>query len=123
MVWTGFANVENEPNPPFDVIEREQFRQCDVCDHRDRSLSRQERVNVREKVQAVLRRQDVTEREQFRQCDVCDHRDRSLSRQERVNVREKVQAVLRRQDDTESPAAATQEHVIIMTRNGSSGNE
>jgi hypothetical protein len=83
MVWTGFANVENEPNPPF----------------------------------------DVTEREQFRQCDVCDHRDRSLSRQERVNVREKVQAVLRRQDDTESPAAATQEHVIIMTRNGSSGNE
>jgi hypothetical protein len=35
--WTGFANVENEPNPPFDVTEREQFRQCDVCGHRDRS--------------------------------------------------------------------------------------
>ena len=58
VVWTGFANVENEPNPPFDVIEREQFRQCDVCGHRDRSVSRQERVNVREEVQAVLRRQD-----------------------------------------------------------------
>ena len=58
MVWTGFANVENEPNPPFDVTEREQFRQCDVCGHRDRSVSRQERVNVREEVQAVLRRQD-----------------------------------------------------------------
>src|ERR687894_163643 len=82
MVWTGFANVENEPNPPF----------------------------------------DVTEREQFRQCDVCGHRDRSVSRQERVNIMEEVQAVLRRQDDNESPAA-TQEHLIIMTRNGRSGNE
>ena len=61
MVWTGFANVENESNPPFDVTEREQFRQCDVCGHRDRSLSLQERVNVREEVQAVLRRQDDNE--------------------------------------------------------------
>jgi hypothetical protein len=82
MEWTGFANVENEPTPPF----------------------------------------DVTEREQFRQCDVCGHRDRSVSRQERVNVMEEVQAVLRRQDDNES-LAATQEHLIIMTRNGRSGNE
>jgi hypothetical protein len=57
MVWTGFANVENEPNPPpFDVIEREQFRQCDVFGYGDRSVSSQERVNVREEVQAVLRR-------------------------------------------------------------------
>ena len=61
VVWTGFANVENEPNPPFDVTEREQFRQCDVCDHRDRSLSLQERVKVREEVQAVLRRQNDNE--------------------------------------------------------------
>ena len=61
MVWTGFANVENEPNPPFDVTEREQFRQCDVCGQLDRSVSRQERVNVREEVQAVLRRQDDSE--------------------------------------------------------------
>ena len=60
-MWTGFANVENEPNPPFDVTEREQFRQCDVCDHRDRSLSLQERVKVREEVQAALRRQDDNE--------------------------------------------------------------
>jgi hypothetical protein len=61
VAWTGFANVENEPNPPFDVTEREQFRQCDVCGHRDRSVSRQERVNVREEVQAVLRREDDNE--------------------------------------------------------------
>ena len=61
VVWTGFANVENEPNPPFDVTEREQSRQCDVCGHRNRSVSRQERVNVMEEVQAVLRRQDDNE--------------------------------------------------------------
>ena len=61
MEWTGFANVENEPNPPFGVTERVQFKQCDVCGHRDRSVSRQERVNVREEVQAVLRRQDDSE--------------------------------------------------------------
>ena len=60
-MWTGFANVENEPNPPFDVTEMEQFRQCDVFGHRDRSVSRQERVNVREEVQAVHRRQDDNE--------------------------------------------------------------
>ena len=60
-MWTGFANVENEPNPPFDVTEREQFRQCDVFGHRDRSVSRQERVNVREEVQAVLKRQGDNE--------------------------------------------------------------
>jgi hypothetical protein len=82
LVWTGFANVENEPNPPF----------------------------------------NVTEGEQFRQYDVCGHRDRSVSRQERVNIRQEVQAVLRRQDDNES-TAATQEHLIIMIRNGRSGNE
>ena len=61
MVWTGFANVENEPSPPFDVTEREQFRQYNVCSRRDRSVYRQERVNVREEVQAVLRRQDYKE--------------------------------------------------------------
>ncbi len=61
-MWTGFANVENEPNPPFDVTERDQFRQCDVCCQRDRSVCRQERVNVREEVQAVLRRQDDNDR-------------------------------------------------------------
>jgi hypothetical protein len=61
MVWTGFANVENEPNPPFDVTEREQFRQRDVYGHRDRSVSRQERVNIREEVQALLRRQNDNE--------------------------------------------------------------
>ncbi len=60
-MWTGFANVENEHNPPLDVTEREQFRQIDVCCRRDRSLSRQERVNVREEIQAVLRRQDDNE--------------------------------------------------------------
>ena len=60
-MWTGFANVENEANPPSDVTEREQFRLCDVCGHRDLSVSRQERVNVREEVQAVLRRQDDNE--------------------------------------------------------------
>ena len=60
-MWTGFANVANEPNPPFDVTEREQFRQCDVCGHRDRSVSLQERVNAREEVQVVLRRQDDNE--------------------------------------------------------------
>ena len=54
MVWTGFANVENEADSPFDVTEREQFRQCDVCGHRDRSLSRQERVNAREKYRQYL---------------------------------------------------------------------
>src|SRR5918999_5941800 len=61
VVWTGFANVENEPNPPFDVTEREQFRQCDVFGHRDRSVSRQERVNTREELQPVLRRQNDNE--------------------------------------------------------------
>ena len=84
MVWTGFANVENEPNPPFDVTEREQFRLCDVCGHRHQSVSRQERVNVREEVQAVLRRQRM----------IMNRR-----RQNRKN------------------------HLIIMTRNGRSGNE
>jgi hypothetical protein len=61
MVWTGFANVENEPNPPFDVTEREQIRQCDVFGHRDRSDSRQERVSIREEVHPVLRRQNDDE--------------------------------------------------------------
>ncbi len=60
-MWTGFANVENEPNPPFDVTEREQFRLCDVCGHRHQSVSRQERVNVREEVQAIPRRQGDNE--------------------------------------------------------------
>jgi hypothetical protein len=54
MVSTGSANVENEPNPPFDVTEREQFRQFDVCGHRARSLSSQERLNVREEAQQYL---------------------------------------------------------------------
>jgi hypothetical protein len=59
MVWTGFASVSNEPNnPAFDVMEDQRYRQCDVCGYRDRSVSEQERVGIKEEAQIVLTRQD-----------------------------------------------------------------
>ena len=82
MVWTGFAKVENEPNPPFDVTDREQFRLCDVCGHRDLSVSRQERVNVGKKSRQYLEDRMIMNRRG-------QHRN----------------------------------HLIIMTRDGRSGNE